>query len=78
MEFKNIKELLRSLIGTKTIVYVNGELDCNGISNFTENDYKFYMNEIEEGELTLQNAIIERKKLYNRLYLYYWSIGGIE
>ena len=71
MEVKNIKDLLRSLIGTKTIVYVNGALDCNGISNFTESDYKFYLNEIENGELTFQNAIIERKKLYNRLYLYY-------
>ena len=78
MEFKDVKELLRSLINTKTIIYVNDELDCNGISNFTESDYKFYMNEIEDGELTFQNAIIERKKLYNRLYLYYYSIGGIE
>ena len=71
MKFKDVKGLLRSLIGTKTIVYLNGELDCNGISNFTESDYKFYLNEIEDGELTFQNAIIERKKLYNRLYLYY-------
>ena len=71
MEYKDIKELLKSLIGTKTIVYVNGELDCNGISNFTENDYEFYLNEIEDGELTFQNAIIEKCKLYNRLYLYY-------
>ena len=71
MEYKDVKELLKSLIGTKTIVYVNGELDCNGISNFTENDYYFYLNEIEDGELTFQNAIIEKCKLYNRLYLYY-------
>ena len=71
MEVKNIKELLKSLIGSKTIVYVNDELDCNGISDFTYSDYKFYLNEIEDGELTFQNAIIERKKLYNRLYLYY-------
>ena len=41
------------------------------ISYFTENDYKFYLNEIEDGELTFQNAIIEKCKLYNRLYLYY-------
>ena len=71
MEFSNVKELLKSLIGTKTIVYVHGELDCNGISDFTYNDYKFYLNEIEDAELTFQNAIIERCKLYNRLYLYY-------
>ena len=71
MKFKEVKELLRSLIGTKTIVYVNGELDCNGISNFTESDYKFYLNEIEDGELTFQKCEIERFKLYNRLYLYY-------
>ena len=71
MEYKNVKELLKSLIGTKTIVYVNGELDCNGISDFTYNDYKFYLNEIEDNNLYFQNCTVEKCKLYNRLYLYY-------
>ena len=71
MEYKDVKELLKSLIGTKTVVYVNGELDCNGISNFTENDYEFYLNEIEDNNLYFQNCTVEKFKLYNRLYLYY-------
>ena len=71
MKFEEVKEVLKSLIGTKTIVYVNGELDCNGISDFTYNDYKFYLNELEDGELTFQNATLDKCKLYNRLYLYY-------
>ena len=71
MDYKEVKEVLKSLIGTKTIVYVNGELDCNGISNFTENDYYFYLNEIEDNNLYFQNATLDKCKLYNRLYLYY-------
>lgn len=71
MKLEEVKELLKSLIGTKTIIYVNDELDSSGIKIFTENDYYFYLNEIEDAGITFQSVTIENIKLYNILYLYY-------
>ena len=53
---KNVKNIIKDLVGAKVVTYVNEGMDSDGIEEFTINDCEYYLNEIEDDNLEF-NAV---------------------
>ena len=57
---KNVKNIIKDLVGSKVVIYVDDYMDSRGIEKFTIDDYIYYLNEIEDGILEFKSL-----KYYN-------------
>ena len=52
---KHVEKVIRSLVGSKVVIYVDDYMDSRGIEKFTIDDYIYYLNEIEDGILEFKS-----------------------
>ena len=52
---KNVKNIIKDLVGSKVVIYVDDYMDSRGIEKFTIDDYIYYLNEIEDGILEFKS-----------------------
>ena len=52
---KNVKNIIKDLVGSKVVTNVDDYMDSRGIEKFTIDDYIYYLNEIEDGILEFKS-----------------------
>ena len=52
---KNVKNIIKDLVGSKVVTYVDDYMDSRGIEKFTIDDCLYYLNEIEDGILEFKS-----------------------
>ena len=53
---KNVKNIIKDLVGSKVVIYVDDYMDSRGIEKFTIDDYIYYLNEIEDDILEFKSV----------------------
>ena len=66
---KNIKKAIRGLVGNDVVTYIDDDIDSNGIVKFSIDDYDYYLNEIQDGNIEFKAIEYFDINKYIRLYL---------
>ena len=66
---KHVEKVIRSLVGSKVVIYVDDYMDSNGIVKFSIDDYEYYLNEIQDGNIEFKAIEYFNINKYIRIYL---------
>ena len=66
---KNIKRAIRGLVGNDVVTYIDNDIDYKGIVKFGIDDYEYYLNEIQDGNIEFKAIEYFDINKYIRLYL---------
>ena len=66
---KNIKKAIKGLVGNDVVTYIDNDIDSNGIVKFGIDDYEYYLNEIQDGNIEFKAIEYFNINKYIRLYL---------
>ena len=66
---KNIKKAIRGLVGNNVVTFIDDDMDSNGIVKFSIDDYDYYLNGIQDGNIEFKAIEYFNINKYIRLYL---------
>ena len=66
---KNIKKAIKGLVGNDVVTYIDDDIDSNGIVKFSIDDYEYYLNEIQDGNIEFKAIEYFNINKYIRIYL---------
>ena len=66
---KNIKKAIKGLVGNDVVTYIDNDIDSNGIVKFGIDDYEYYLNEIQDGNIEFKSIEYFDINKYIRIYL---------
>ena len=66
---KKIKKAIKGLVGNDVVTYIDDDIDSNGIVKFSIDDYDYYLNEIQDGNIEFKAIEYFDINKYIRLYL---------
>ena len=66
---KNIKKAIKGLVGNDVVTYIDDDMDSNGIVKFSIDDYEYYLNEIQDGNIEFKAIEYFNINKYIRIYL---------
>ena len=66
---KNIKKAIKGLVGNDVVIYIDDDMDSNGIIKFSIDDYEYYLNEIQDENIEFKAIEYFDINKYIRIYL---------
>ena len=66
---KKINKAIKGLVGNDVVTYIDDDIDSNGIVKFSIDDYDYYLNEIQDGNIEFKAIEYFDINKYIRLYL---------